>query len=76
MLLLLCVCKNVMLLCDINKCLYTIVIDRGNACACDIAVADLISDHHAVHCHLAMRKPPSMVKYITYRKIRAIVICF
>ena len=49
-----------------------IVIDRGNACACGIAVADLISDHHAVHCQLAMRKPPFKVKYITYRKIRAI----
>ena len=49
-----------------------LVIDRGHACASDIVVADLISDHHAVHCQLAMRKPPFKVKYITYRKIRAI----
>ena len=43
-----------------------LVIDRGNACASDIVVADLISDHHAVHCQLAMRKPPFKVKDITY----------
>ena len=49
-----------------------LVIDRGNACICDIIVADLISDHHAVHCQLAMRKPPFKVKDITYRKLRAI----
>ena len=49
-----------------------LVIDRDNACVCDIAVADLISDHHAVHCQLAMRKPPLMVKDMTYRKTRAI----
>ena len=48
------------------------MIDRGNACTCDIIVADLISDHHAVHCQLAMRKPPFKVKDITYRKLRAI----
>ena len=49
-----------------------LVIDRDNACVCDIALADLISDHHAVHCQLAMRKPPLMVKDITYRKTREI----
>ena len=48
------------------------MIDRGNACASDIVVADLISDHHDVHCQLAMRKPPFKAKDITYRKIRAI----
>ena len=48
------------------------MIDRGNACASVIVVADLISDHHAVHCQLAMRKPPFKVKDITYCKMRAI----
>ena len=48
------------------------MVDRGNACASDIVVADLISDHHDVHCQLAMRKPPFKAKDITYRKIRAI----
>ena len=49
-----------------------LVVDRGNACASDIVVAYMISDHHAVHCQLAMRKPSFKVKDITYRKIRAI----
>ena len=48
------------------------MIDRDNACASDIVLADLISDHHAVHCQLAMSKPPCKFKDITYRKIRAI----
>ena len=48
------------------------MIDRANACASVIVVSDLIFDHHAVHCQLAMREPPFKVKDLTYRKMRAI----
>ena len=38
----------------------------------DTVVADLISDHCAVHCRVAMRKPPFRRELKTYRKMKAI----
>ena len=38
----------------------------------DTVVADLISDHCAVHCRIAMRKPPFRREQKTYRKMKAI----
>ena len=35
-------------------------------------MADLISDHCAVHCRIAMRKPPFRRELKTYRKMKAI----
>ena len=35
-----------------------LIIARTYSCVVDTVVADLISDHCAVHCRIAMRKPP------------------
>ena len=38
----------------------------------DTVVADIISDHWAVRCRIAMRKPPFRRELKTYRKMKAI----
>ena len=47
------------------------MIDHANSCVADTVIADLISDHRAVHCHLAVRKPPFKREERTYRKVKA-----
>ena len=49
-----------------------VIIARSYSCVMDTVVADLISDHCAVHCQIAMRKPPFRRELKTYRKMEAI----
>ena len=49
-----------------------LIIARTYSCVVDTVVADLISDHCAVHCRIAMRKPPFQRELKTYRKMKAI----
>ena len=49
-----------------------LIIARSYSCVMDTVVADLISDHCAVHCRIAMRKPPFRRELKTYRKMKAI----
>ena len=49
-----------------------LIIARTYSCVVDTVVADLISDHCAVHCRIAMRKPPFRRELKTYRKMKAI----
>ena len=49
-----------------------LVIARTYSCVMDTVVADLISDHCAVHCRIAMRKHPFRRELKTYRKMKAI----
>ena len=44
---------------------------RTYSCVVDTIMADLISDHSAVHCRIAMRKPPFRGERKTYRKMKA-----
>ena len=49
-----------------------LIIARTYSCVVDTVVADLSSDHCAVHCRMAMRKPPFRRELKTYRKMKAI----
>ena len=48
-----------------------LIIARTYSCVVDTVVADLIPDHCAVHCRIAMRKPPFRRELKTYRKMKA-----
>ena len=49
-----------------------LIIARTYSCVVDTVVAYLNSDHCAVHCRIAMRKPPFRRELKTYRKMKAI----
>ena len=49
-----------------------LIIARTYSCVMGTVVADLISDHCAVHCRIAMRKHPFRRELKTYRKMKAI----
>ena len=49
-----------------------LIIARTYSCVVDTVVADLISDHCAVHCRIALRKRSFRRELKTYRKMKAI----
>ena len=49
-----------------------LIIARTYSCVMDAVVCDLISDNGAVHCRIAMRKPPCRRELKNKRKMEAI----